>query len=161
MLVENKTDAIKKIHFFRGLTDPELDQIAAMCKQQSLEAGEIYVKEGKPDNDFHLLLTGKMAAVVHIPNVISLKSEIILEVLHDGDVFGWSCLVSSPPTATLRVLDPTELLNVSAPDLLELCEKENHIGFIVMRNLSTLITYKLKRNRMSILNAIVAMKGEC
>lgn len=161
MAVLTKTEAIKTIHFFQGLTDPELDRIASMCKPRSLEAGEIYVEEGKPDNDFHLILTGKMAAVVHIPNVTSLKSEIILEVLRDGDVFGWSCLVNSSPTATLRVLDPTELLNVSAQDLLGLCEKEHHIGFVVMRNLSTLITYKLKRNRMSILNAIVAMKGEC
>jgi hypothetical protein len=31
----------------------------------------------------------------------------------------------------------------------------------VMRNLSALVASKLKRNRMSILNAIVAIRGEC
>jgi CRP/FNR family cyclic AMP-dependent transcriptional regulator len=161
MVVANRTEAIKTIHFFQGLTDPELDRIAAMCKEQSLGVGETYLEDGKSDDQVHLILSGKIAAVVHIPNITYLKSEIILDVLHDGDVFGWSCLLKSPSTATLRVLDPTKLLNLSAQDLLDLCEKEHHIGYTVMRNLSMLIASKLKRNRMSILNAIVAIRGEC
>jgi CRP-like cAMP-binding protein len=161
MLVQNKTEAIKSIHFFSGLAESELDRIAAMCKEQSLDAGEILQEEGKTDNQVHLILAGKIARVVHVPNVTYLKSEIILDVLRDGDVYGWSCLLNNSSTSTLRVLDPTKILNLNAPALLELCEKEHHIGFIVMRNLSTLIASKLRRNRMSILNAIVAIKGEC
>ncbi len=161
MVVANKTEAIKTIHFFRGLSDPELDQIAAMCKEQSLAAGEIYLEDGKSDNQVHLILSGKIAAVTHIPNVTFLKSEIILDALHEGDVFGWSSLLKSTSTATLRVLNDTIIMNLSANDLLELCEKEYHIGYIVMHNLSALIASKLKRNRMAILNAIVAIRGEC
>jgi CRP/FNR family cyclic AMP-dependent transcriptional regulator len=161
MVVANRTEAIKTIHFFQGLTDPEIDQIAAICKEQSLGVGETIQEEGKTDNQVHLILAGKIARIAHIPNVTSLKSEIILDVLHDGDVYGWSCLLKGSSTATLRVIDPTKILNLSATALLDLCEKEHHIGFIVMRNLSTLIASKLKRNRMSILNAIVAIRGEC
>jgi len=160
MAVLTKNEAIKTIHFFQGLTDPELDRVASMCKPQSLGIGEVCREDGKSDNQVHLILEGKIAAVVHIPNITYLKSEIILDVLGGGDVFGWSCLLNSTPMSTLRVLDPTKILNLSAPDLLGLCEKENHIGFIVMHNLSTLIASKLKRNRMSILNAIVAIRGE-
>jgi len=161
MLALNKAEAIKTIHFLQGLTDPELDRIAALCKEQSLGTGELYQGEGKSDNQVHLILEGKIAVVVHIPNVTNLKNEIILDVLRDGDAFGWSYLLNTAPTSTLLVLDTTKTLNLNAQDLLGLCETEYHIGFILMRNLSTLIANKLRRNRMSMLNAIVAIRGEC
>lgn len=161
MVAQNKTEAIKSIHFFQGLTEPEIDRIAALCKEQTLDVGETLQEEGKTDNQVHLILSGKIARIAHVPNVTYLKSEIILDVLRDGDVYGWSCLLNNSSTSTLRVLDPTKILNLSATALLDLCEKDHHIGYIVMRNLSALISSKLRRNRMSILNAIVAIRGEC
>jgi CRP-like cAMP-binding protein len=161
MATLSKTEAIRSIHFFQGLTDPELDQVAALCKEQSIGTGELYQEDEKAGSQVHFILRGKMVTVAHIPNVTYLKSEIVLDVLRDGDVFGWSFLLKNLPTSTLRVLDPTEILNINAEDLLNLCETNPHIGFIVMRNLSVLINSKLRRNRLSILNAIVAIKGEC
>lgn len=161
MVTLNRIEAIKSIHFFKGLTDPELDQVAALCKEQSLGIGEMFQADGKADNQLHVILEGKIATVAHIPNISYLKSEVILDVLRDGDVFGWSYLLKSTPLSTLRVIDPTRILNINAEELLDLCEANYHIGFIVMHNLSSLITSKLRRNRISMLNAIVAIKGEC
>jgi CRP/FNR family cyclic AMP-dependent transcriptional regulator len=160
MLTMNKTEAIRAIHFFRGLTDPEMERIAALCKEQSLEARESYLEEYKSDNTVHLILEGKIAAIVHIPNVTQVKNEIVVDVLREGDVYGWPFLLKSSPISNLRVLEPAKLLNINAQELLDICETDHHIGFIVMRNLSNLITIKLKRQRMSMLNAMVAMRGE-
>jgi hypothetical protein len=43
--------------------------------------------------------------------------------------------------------------------LISLCERDTQIGYILMKNLSILIAVRLKRNRISTLNAIVAIKG--
>lgn len=160
MAVQNKTEAIKKIHFFKGLDDQELSQVANICEEHNFGAGELCQVEGQSTNKIQLIVTGRVGAVRHIPNVTYCSSEIILDTLHDGDIFGWSALIKGTPWSTLRVLDPLEVLTLDSNDLLSLCERNNHVGYILMKNLSALIASRLRRNRMSILNAIVAMRGE-
>lgn len=160
MEAQGKNEAIKKIHFFNGLTDGEMGQIAQICGTCSFAVGELCQVEGQSTNKIHLIVKGRVGAVRHIPNVSYCSSEIILDTLHDGDVFGWSALIKGTPWSTLRVLDATEVLYLDANDLLNLCELYNHIGYILMKNLSALIASRLRRNRMSILNAIVAIRGE-
>jgi CRP-like cAMP-binding protein len=84
-----------------------------------------------------------------------------VEVFQEGDVFGWSSLIKGTTSwPALRALEPVGALYVNAEDLLNLCERNSRIGHIIMRNLSSLIASRLKRNRMSMLNAIAAIKGE-
>ena len=40
--------------------------------------------------------------------------------------------------------DNAQLLTIPHNDLLKLCEDDNHIGFIVMRNLATEMSLKLR-----------------
>ncbi len=160
MEMQSKSKAIKTIHFFQGLTDDELELVANLCQEHTFGVGELCQTEGQATNRIHLILKGRVGTVVRIPNITYLNSEIILDVLHEGDVFGWSSLIKGTPWSTLRTLDQVEVLYINATDLLDLCEKNNHIGYIIMRNLSSLIASRLRRNRMSILNAIVAIKGE-
>lgn len=159
MLTLSKSVAIKAIHLFQGIADPGLERIAALCKKQSLEVKESYLEDYKSDKIVHLILEGKIVAVVHIPN-LTVKNEIVMDVLRDGDVYGWPFLLKSTPMLNLRVLEPTKLLNLNAQDLLDLCEADHHIGYFVMRNLSNLIASKLRRQRILMLNAIVAIKEE-
>ena len=160
MVIENRTEAIRKIGFFRGLEESEINQVTDICKERSFEAGELCQTEGKPTNQVHFILSGRVGTVIHIPNVTYISSETILDTLHDGDAFGWSSLIQGTPWSTLRALEPTHVLSVNSRDLIDLCEKNSRIGYILMRNLSSLIASRLRRNRMSILNAVVAIRGE-
>jgi CRP-like cAMP-binding protein len=161
MIGQPKADAIKTIHLFRGLTDQELDEVAKICHGTHFSEGQICQDEGQATNRVHLIVNGKVGSVSRIPNITSSSSEIVLEVLHEGDVFGWSSLIKGTPSwPALRALAPLDALYVNTDDLLNLCERNNGIGYIIMRNLSSLIASRLRRNRMSMLNTIVAMKGE-
>jgi CRP/FNR family transcriptional regulator, cyclic AMP receptor protein len=160
MEVQTKNQEIGKINFFHGLTDTEIAQVAELCQERSYAVGELCQIEGKSSNQVHIITQGRVGTVVRIPNVTFMNSEIILDVLHDGDVFGWSALIQSTPWSTLRALDPTTVLYINADELMNLCETNNHIGFIIMKHLSSLIASRLRRNRMSILNAIVAIRGD-
>jgi CRP-like cAMP-binding protein len=160
MEVQNKTDAIGNISFFQDLTGPELAQIAALCRERTYATGELCQREGEASDDVHIILKGRAGTVVRIPNITYMNSEIIIDVLHDGDIFGWSALIKSTPWSTLRALDPMTVLYISAKELLDLCENNYHIGYIIMKHLSSLIASRLRRNRMSMLNAIVAIRGD-
>ena len=159
MVVRNKGEMLKSIHFFRGLDDAELEEVARLCGEHSYNTGELCQSEGQATNRVNIILSGRVGAVIHIPNVSYCSSEIILNTLHAGDIFGWSALIKGTPWSTLRVLEPTKVLYLDADELIDLCEKNNHLGYILMKNLSMMIASSLRRNRMSLLNALVAIRG--
>jgi CRP/FNR family transcriptional regulator, cyclic AMP receptor protein len=159
VVVQNKGEAIKSIHLFRGLDQAELTQVANLCTERSYGVGELCQTEGQSENRVHLILRGRVGSVLRIPNITYCSGEIILDTLHADDVFGWSSLIKDKPWSTLRVIEPLEVLYVNTDDLLKLCENNSHIGYVLMRNLASLVASRLRRNRVSILNAIVAIKG--
>ena len=83
----------------------------------------------------------------------------MIDTLSPGELFGWPALIKGTPWSTLKVIDQTEVFYIDADDLISLCESDYHLGYILMKNLAALISSRLRRNRMSILNCIVAMKG--
>lgn len=159
MVVQTNNDILKKINFFRGLEESELEMIGTLCRERSYDAGDICQIEGESDNQVHFITKGKVGAVVHVPNTLNNKTEIILDTLGPGEVFGWSALLKGSPWSTLKVIEPAEVIYINAEELVDLCEKHPHLGYIVMKNLAILISARLRRNRMSTLNAVVAMKG--
>jgi CRP/FNR family cyclic AMP-dependent transcriptional regulator len=160
METQTRTQEIEKIDFFNGLTESELAQISELCHEQHFNEGELCQVEGKSSNQVSIIVKGRVGTVVRIPNITYLNSEIIIAVLHEGDLFGWSALIQGTPWATLRTLEPTTVLYIDADEFLNLCERNNHIGYLVMKHLSSLIASRLRRNRMSMLNAIVAIRGD-
>jgi len=159
VVVHDKKQALTKTPFYRGLEDSEFEQVAGYCNEHSFPVGEICQTEGQPTDRVNIILKGRVGAIVRIPNISFMSSEIIIDSLVPGDVFGWSSLIKTTPWSTLRVVEPTDVLYIGTLDLLRLCESNTHIGYIVMKNLATLIASRLRRNRMSILNALVAIKG--
>jgi CRP-like cAMP-binding protein len=159
MVMQNKSEALAKTPFFRGLDEAELSHIASHCSERTYAVGEICQTEGQPGDRVNIILKGRAGAVVRIPNISYVSSEIIIDSLVAGDVFGWSSLIKTTPWSTLRVIESMDVLYIGTLDLLKLCENNNHIGYVVMKNLASLIASRLRRNRMSTLNALVAIKG--
>jgi CRP-like cAMP-binding protein len=161
MAEQGKADSIKTMRFFDGLTDEELSEVAKICVETAFSEGHICQAEGQAASGIHLIVKGKAGSVTRIPNATVPGSEMILEEFRKGDLFGWSSLTKGTSSwPAIRALEPVSTLYIKAGDLLNLCEHNSRIGYITMRNLSSLIASRLRRNRMSMLNAIVAIKGE-
>jgi CRP-like cAMP-binding protein len=160
MIVKTKTEELRKIHFFRGLEEEELAQLADLCGERLYQTGDLVQTENEPSSLVNFIIEGKVGALVRIPGVTNGNREIILDTLNAGEAFGWSSLISGTPWSTLKVLEPTRVIYVRTCDLLKLCESNNRTGYILMKNLSTLISSRLRRNRMSLLNTLVAIRGE-
>jgi len=158
--VITRIDEMKVVQLFRGMNDAEISEIAGLCKERSFNIGEFAQKEGENSNQVNFILKGRVGTVVRIPNINYTSSEIMLDTLTAGDSFGWSSLIKGTPWSTLKAIEPTTVMYANADDLLKLCERHHHIGFLLMRNLASLISSRLRRNRMSTLNALVAIKGE-
>ena len=159
MGVSSKIESLRKIRFFRGLNDAELSELGNLCQNRSFAVGEICQIEGQNPQRIHFIISGRVGAVLRIPNYPHSSSEILIDTLSPGELFGWSALIRGSPWSTLKVMDQTEVFYIDADDLISLCESDYHLGYILMKNLAALISARLRRNRMSILNCIVAMKG--
>ena len=161
MVVQDKVEAIKSIGLFAGLTDQELDDVAKNCGEASFSEGQICQAEGQAASRIHLILKGRVGSINPISNAIPAGSEMILELFRAGDIFGWSSLIKGTSSwPAIRALEPVTALYIEASDLLNLCERSRGISYIIMRNLSSIIASRLRRYRMSMLNAMVAIKGE-
>ena len=159
MVEQINSESLGKITLFHGLTNEELSQMAGLCSTRSYKIGEICQEDGKSENRVHFIIKGTAGVVIRFPNPPYSASEVVIENLVTGDSFGWSTMIGRVPWSTLRVLEQMDVIFVKTEDLLKLCADNKNIGYAVMKNLANLIAAKFRRNRMSILNAIVALKG--
>ena len=150
---------LDKMAFLNGLNRQELVQVASLCTKYSYPKGEICQTEGQPSDRIDLIVKGKVGVVNRITSIYS-SAEIITDIFTDGEVFGWSALLHGAPWSTLRAVEPTEVLHIKVHDLVNLCETNHDIGYILMRNLASLISSRYRRNRMKLLNTIVSLKSE-
>jgi signal transduction histidine kinase len=146
MMTGMPVEQLRKIDLFKGLTDEELLEIGRLCSQHHYGAGEICISENDKVNNVHFVKEGEVAVEIHIPQSPA-ENKVVIDILKDGEVFAWSALVTSTLTASVRTLEPTEVLEVNAAALLDLCERIPHIGFVVMKNLTFVINSRLTRSR--------------
>jgi signal transduction histidine kinase len=138
-------ESLRKIDLFEGLTDEELIEVSKLCSEHCHESGELCVAEGDRVNCAHFVKRGKV--VIEIQSPKSAEDKTVIDTLEDGDLFAWSALVTSTLTASVRAVEPTEILDVNAVDLLALCEKRPRMGYIIMKNLTLIINSRLTKSR--------------
>ena len=145
---------LKKVTLFNGLTGEELKQIAGLCNLRLVKSGELSVKQGETQDSIHIVDKGRMGVEISLPSAPKDKKNMVLDTLGEGEIYSWSAMMKKPATATVRAVEKTRVLDVSSDALLALCEENSHIGYVVMKNLSVLISSRLTRHRLALLSAI-------
>ncbi|MCI0749731.1 MAG: serine/threonine-protein kinase [Nevskiales bacterium] len=101
-----RRDAMRRLHFFDGFADGEIDEIIGAGALLTFQAGQTLVQEGEMDRAFYILAQG--SAEVR-------KAGKVLRVLEKGDCFGeMAFLTASRRTATVVAASPVLVLKASA-----------------------------------------------
>ena len=145
MVTTPSIETLRKIDLFDGLTDEELIEVRRLCSEHHHGPGELCVSEGDRVDNVHFVNKGKVTVEIQIPP--SAEDKIVIDVLEGGEVFAWSALVTSTLTASVRAVEPTEVLDVDAAKLVVLCEKRPRIGYVIMKNLTLVINSRLTKSR--------------
>jgi CRP/FNR family transcriptional regulator, cyclic AMP receptor protein len=82
-------DLLKKVYLFQDLTAKELEQVLAICEEESFAEGAEIVKEGDQGDRMYLIVEGR----VRIQKSIKGIGNEALAILETGDFFGEMALV--------------------------------------------------------------------
>jgi CRP-like cAMP-binding protein len=135
-------ESLKKAQIFTDLSQDDLERIATLCQQKIYHANDTILSEGETSRE--LFIIGQGTVEVSLARAGETPTPLIN--LGVGQVFGEMTLVDrGARSATVKAVSDETVLNVIPHDaFLNLCEQDNHIGFVVMRNLAAEMSLKLR-----------------
>ena len=137
---------LKRVQLFANLEADELEQLAAICQEKNVAAGENIIEQNTTGREMYIVAQG--SAEVYIQGVDDARS---LVVLGKGQVIGEMALIDQGyRSASVRATrEGAFLYKIESDAFYKLCDENNHIGFIVMRNLAIDIAFKLRHRNLA------------
>ncbi len=148
------TEILKGFRLFGELSEAELIQIAKLCHERTYEDGSVIFTIGGSAKDVYLLKSGKVDIQIEF-KIYENEVKTTIYTVGKGEIFGWSTLV--PPhrlTASARCQGKSDVITINGKDLMELLERERNIGYVVMKNLSALVSSRLASTTIALRHEI-------
>jgi CRP-like cAMP-binding protein len=139
-------DSLGRAQIFSDLAQAELEEIAALGYERTFGKGDTILSEG--DRSRELFIIGKGMVRVSLETA---DASTPLVNLGTGQIFGEMSLVDrGARSATVTATSEGTLLQVIPHEaLLNLCEQNNHIGYVVMRNLAAEMSLRLRYHNIA------------
>ena len=138
-------DFLKSIEMFIGLTDDMLDQVAGFCQLETYDSGQVIVERNSPADDFYLIREGTVEILATVDAQKDDSRKGVVVTLGKGQSFGEMSLIDSGSrSATVVAATPVSLYAVSCAKFRNLCETNTDVGYNVMRNIATDLSFKLR-----------------
>ena len=140
---------------FSGLTPEQVEQIVALGREVTYEAGDVIIGEGDPSDEIYIICQGLVEVNVSkgaIPDVPGPPQLTSIAHLGQGQVFGEIALVDhGARSASVRcVQDDTVLYVIPRDGFWSLCDSDYHIGYVVMRNIAADLAFKLRHRNLQV-----------
>jgi CRP/FNR family cyclic AMP-dependent transcriptional regulator len=141
---------LQKIPWFQELKPQHIRKIADISRLRRYKAGEVFFHEGDKQDDFYVVLEGRVALEMFIPSL----GRIRFYTVEPWDIFGWS---SVTPTVRLRTAGAVAVkdgavIGTDAEQLRQLCEQDHDLGYRVMKRLANVIASRLTVTRLQLLD---------
>jgi CRP-like cAMP-binding protein len=147
-------EILKNFSLFGGLGGAELAEVAKLCRERTYDDGSVIFTIGGSATDVYLLKTGKVDIQIEF-KIYDYEIMTTVYTVGKGEIFGWSSLV--PPhrlTASARCQGKADIIMINGKELMELLEKNRDIGYVVMKNLSSVISSRLASTTIALRHEI-------
>jgi CRP-like cAMP-binding protein len=140
---------LRQVDIFYGISEELLEKIAAVCREEIYERGDIIVQENTPSNELYVITEGVVEIVID-PSLLgpgpSDAEPAIIANLWPGQTFGEVGLVDrGMRSASARAAsDEAVLQAIRREDLVRLCEDDYHFGYLLMRNIASDLAFKIR-----------------
>lgn len=142
-------DVFKQNYLVAGLSDDDIRRVGEIATVRKEAANGILIREGQNSSDLYVVLNGRL--------VIQDSNQEKLADAEPGAVVGEVALVDAHPRSA-DVISPglTTLAVFPADKLRGFMGQNREIGFVMLANLSRVLSMRLRRTT----DAIEALRGE-
>ena len=140
---------LEHIHIFNGVSPEGLNLIAQLCEYKQYKANDLIFVEKSKGEEIYIINKGKVVIELGIKGK---KDYVTIHRLGNGDIFGELVLVSKGDrSASARCEADCEVIAINRDDLLGLLNKHSEIGYIVMKNMASLLATRLRKTDLQLL----------
>jgi CRP/FNR family transcriptional regulator len=149
---------LRGVTVFGELTDYELENIAKLAQVRTYEPDHRVFAEGALARRMFVLLDGEVEIRIRQARD---SEQITVDTINKNEIFGWSALTQPYSlTAAAWVTKKSTVVGISGDLLRDLFEKNNHIGYLVMKGAASVISGRLMRNRVKMLELLPSPETE-
>jgi CRP/FNR family transcriptional regulator, cyclic AMP receptor protein len=133
---------MRRADLFRGLNDAQLQQITTISHMEQYEKEAVIFTQGS-DGD-RMYIVGQGQVEVQVRDVDGTTYAAIY--LGEGQIFGEMALVDEGKrsASVVAVEDNTIVYGVPSREFNALCQADNAIGYLMMRNIAQDLSFKLR-----------------
>jgi len=137
---------MKAVELFIGLDDDQLRSLIDISKEHTYSDKQVIFKQGDDGDKLYLIRQGQVEVSVESEPGKS-RSQIFLGA---GQIFGEMALIDyGRRSATVRCIRNGTVVDVIDRDAFyQLCDNDKAIGYVVMRNLATDLSFKLRHRNL-------------
>jgi toluene monooxygenase system ferredoxin subunit len=137
-----QSSALKVSALFKGVSDAVIAKLDGLTRREEYANLSTLYDLGDPADDLYILESGRVEFVIGREDRTSLAGFM----LRKGEVFGWAALLEDQPRriAKAACVEKSAVLRLNGEEVLKVLADEPASGYLVMRQLSTLITRHLR-----------------
>ena len=137
-------DNLKAHAFTQGLSDEQLDDLAAIAREVAFEENEVVLLDGQRSTSFYLLTSGSVVVELRTARyVMSVQS------LGAGSVFGWSALLDRQDTLfQVRARECTAALEIDGARLKDCCFRDTALGAELLHRILHVVAGRVKATEL-------------
>lgn len=141
---------LQSIPLFNDVPREHLDGMARISHLLMMKEGSEIFHEGDARDFLYIVLEGRVALEIHIPN----RGRLRILTVEPLEVLGWSSIADAARrrTATARAVAPGKLLAINADGLQKACAEDPKLGFVIMNHVANVIASRLIATRMQLLD---------
>ena len=140
---ESIPSILKSLPMFETLTAPELVKVERIVHRRRFAAGEVIIRARSPRSGMYIVKSGSVDVVRPMGNGIFQK----VGRLDVGDLLGeFAILDDSPRSTSIVAAEPSELLGLFKPDLMELVETDPRLGLKIVLRVAEMMTRRLRQD---------------
>jgi len=136
-----QSSALKVSTMFKGVSDAVIARLDAITRREEHESASALYSVGDSADDLYILESGRVEFLIGRGDRTSPAGFM----LKKGEVFGWAALLEDQPRriAKAACLEKSVVLRLNGAQVLKVLAEEPTSGYLVMRQLSMLITKHL------------------